>query len=70
MARIEYDDFQFEGRIEASTAKAILVEPTVGTQVWVPRSQIVSQEEIDEGLYVFVVTGWWHSRPDNKEHFY
>lgn len=63
------EDFQFEGRIEASTPKAHLVEPTVGQQVWVPKSQILRKEEVDEGLFVFVVSGWWYNKPDNKEKF-
>lgn len=61
------DDFQFEGRIEHSTAKAWLVDPTVGSQVWVPKSQCRSKTEVDEGLFVFVVSDWWYRK--NKESF-
>lgn len=61
------EDFQFEGRIEVTTGKAYLVDPTVGSQVWVPKSQVRSKTEVDEGLFVFVVSGWWYGK--NKEAF-
>lgn len=50
----------FEGRIEFSTEKAILIDRTIGEQIWVPRRQIVSMEEIDgDGNREFVVTEWF-----------
>lgn len=63
----EEEDFQFEGRVEHSTGKAILVDPTVGTQVWVPRSQITSQESVsDDGVFVFRVTAWWYHKNEDS----
>jgi len=56
-----YDEtVTIEGRIEHTTAKAYLVEPTFGPeQVWLPKSQIVSMSEPDEdGLRVFVISEW------------
>lgn len=54
---------EIEARIETTTAKAYLIEPTMGnkTQVWLPKSQTVSMSEPDEnGLRTFEVTEWWY----------
>ena len=55
---------QLEARIEATTAKAYLIEPTMGAkkQVWLPKSQVVQMGEYDTdtGLREFVVTQWWY----------
>ena len=51
-----------EARIEVTTAKAYLIEPTMGSkkQVWCPKSQIVEMSEPDEnGNRTFEVTEWW-----------
>jgi len=53
----------FEGKIEHATAKAYLVEPTIGEKVWVPKSQCVSMSEPDgEGNRMFTVTEWWFGK--------
>ena len=58
------ETYDFEGKIETATAKAILVVPTMGpAQVWVPKSQIAKQTEPDgEGNIVFTVTAWWYDK--------
>jgi hypothetical protein len=54
---------EFEGRVEVTTAKAYLVEMTLGDQVWVPKSQIRNMTEPDaEGNRMFTVTQWWAER--------
>jgi len=63
------EDFEFEGRIQVTTGKAYLVDPTMGEEVWVPKSQVVNMEEVAKGLFVFRVTGWWYNKPDNKAKF-
>lgn len=53
---------ELEARVETSTAKAYLIEPTMGKvqQVWLPKSQIVGEGEPDEnGNRMFTVTQWW-----------
>jgi hypothetical protein len=53
---------EIEARIETTTAKAYLIEPTMGKvkQVWLPKSQTVEMSEPDEdGNRVFAVTEWW-----------
>lgn len=48
-----------EGRIETTTAKAVLIDLTNGEQVWMPKSQIHSQTKIsDDGLHEFEITEW------------
>lgn len=60
MGRYNKDDpVTFEGCIETSTAKAYLVERTLGGEVWVPKSQILAQEETEPGLYLFTMPKWW-----------
>jgi hypothetical protein len=52
-----------EARIETTTAKAYLIEPTMGNkkQVWCPKSQVVEVSEPDEnGNRTFEVTEWWY----------
>jgi hypothetical protein len=54
------EDETFEARIEYTTAKAHLVELTLGGKYWLPKSQIVHMDEPDiDGNRVFQVTGWW-----------
>lgn len=53
-----------EARIETTTAKAYLIEPTMGAkkEVWMPKSQVVEMSEADEnGLRTFGVTEWWYN---------
>ena len=53
---------EVEARVETTTMKAYLIEPTMGNkdQVWAPKSQVISMTEPDEnGLRVFTVTLWW-----------
>ena len=59
-----------EARIEFTTAKAYLIEPSMGakSQVWLPKSQTVAMSDADEnGLRVFKVTKWWHDRAELNE---
>ena len=54
-----------EARIETTTAKAYLIEPTMSEvkQTWLPKSQVVGMSEPDEnGNYVFTVTVWWANK--------
>ena len=58
---------ELEGRIEVTTAKAYLVEPTMGQkrEVWIPKSQVVSMTDRDEnGNCMFTVTRWWYDRAE------
>jgi hypothetical protein len=52
---------ELEARIEVTTAKAYLIEPTMGKkQVWLPKSQTVSMSDLQEnGMRTFTVTQWW-----------
>ena len=56
--------YDFEGKVEHTTAKALLVLPTMGPeQVWVPKSQLVAMTDPDgNGNRVFTVTEWWWSK--------
>jgi hypothetical protein len=59
-----------EARIEVTTAKAYLIEPTMGTKekVWLPKSQTVQMGEPDEnGNRVFTVTEWWYNQAELGE---
>ena len=51
-----------EGIINFATRKAMLVEPTIGNENWIPRSQVVSMTEMGPGefgtLYMFEVFAW------------
>lgn len=61
---------ELEARIETSTAKAYLIEPTMGMkdQVWLPKSQTVGMSEPDEnGNRVFTVTEWWYQKSELGE---
>lgn len=55
----------FEARVEAETAKAYLVEPTVfgcngkDGMLWMPKSQIIRQDETGKRTYEFTVKEWW-----------
>ena len=58
---------EVEGRIEMTTLKAYLIEPTMGGkgQVWLPKSQMVQMTDPDEnGMRVFTVTKWWYDRSE------
>jgi hypothetical protein len=59
--RPDEDTYDFEGKVEFTTAKAYLVIPTMGpAQVWVPKSQVVNMTDPDgDGNRVFTVTEWW-----------
>lgn len=49
-----------EGKIEAETAKAILIEFTAGPKVWIPKSQLRDRTLRDpqEKLWDFEITEW------------
>jgi hypothetical protein len=51
---------EVEARVETRTAKAVLIEPTgIGpAQCWLPKSQIVSEVEVEPGLFLFTITAW------------
>lgn len=56
---------ELEARVTNSTAKAYLIEPTLGHlwEVWLPKSQVVGETEPDErGLRTFTVTEWWYKK--------
>jgi len=61
---------EVEGRIETSTAKAYLIEPTMSkkTEVWLPKSQTVGMTDPDDnGVRVFTVTQWWYKQSGMEE---
>lgn len=65
----EADPVMFEARVEAETAKAYLVEPTVFTchgkdgMMWMPKSQIVKQTDSGpQRQYEFTVKAWWWNK--------
>ena len=54
-----------EARVEHTTAKAYLIEPTMGKvkQTWLPKSQVVEMSDADEnGNRTFEVTEWWYNQ--------
>lgn len=57
---------EIEARIEHTTAKAYLIEPTMGEkrEVWLPKSQTVQMTECGDGLFLFTVTKWWYDRAE------
>lgn len=64
---VAYDTetYTFEAAIKHATAKALLVEPTIGPdECWIPRSQIREWEAHGESwwlnipLFGFVVSNW------------
>jgi hypothetical protein len=58
---------EVEARVEVTTAKAYLIEPTMGrvSQTWLPKSQVVGMTEADEnGLRTFTVTEWWYGKSE------
>jgi len=62
--------YKFEAKIEVTTAKAYLIEPTMGEkkEVWLPKSQTVSMTEPDEnGNRILEVTLWWYNRAEMDE---
>lgn len=49
----------FEAKVEHATAKAYLIEMTLGGQFWLPKSQVVDMGEPDiDGNRDFTVTLW------------
>lgn len=60
MGRLGDEVICFEGRIEHATAKARLIDMTLGGQVWLPISQTIAMSEPDiDGNREFQVTAWW-----------
>ena len=58
---------EIEASIEVTTAKAYLINPTMGTkrEVWLPKSQVVGITDPDDnGMKVFTVTRWWYDRAE------
>ena len=56
---------EFEAKVEHTTEKAFLIEPTMAAQkqVWLPKSQIAEYGEPDEnGMRYFRVTKWWYDK--------
>lgn len=54
------ETYSFEGKVEYVSAKARLVELTLGGKYWLPKSQTVSMGDPDiDGNREFVVTEWW-----------
>jgi hypothetical protein len=56
---------EVEARVETTTMKAYLIEPTMGAvqQTWLPKSQVVGVTDPDEnGMRVFTVTQWWANK--------
>jgi len=54
--------YEFEARIVFKTAKAYLVEPTVGKKTWLPKSQMVDLFRVgddDDGPFIFHMMEWW-----------
>jgi hypothetical protein len=48
-----------EAKVEHATAKAYLIELTLGGQAWLPKSQVVSMGEPDiDGNRDIIVTEW------------
>jgi hypothetical protein len=62
--------YEFEAKIEVTTAKAYLVHPTIGPeQIWVPKSQIANMSEMDgDGNVMFEVTEWWAMNSEMKDY--
>jgi len=52
------DVVTLEGRKEAETPKAILIEFTNGPTMWCPRSCIVEMVEKDDTV-IFTIKEWW-----------
>lgn len=69
MGRFRDDNTEeFEAKIEHATAKAYLIEMTLGGKYWLPKSQVVDMEEPDaDGNRVFRVTEWWYNRKEPVE---
>ena len=58
---------ELEAKVVTSTAKAYLIEPTLGHkwEVWLPKSQIVGETQPDDnGLRTFTVTEWWYKKSE------
>lgn len=57
--------YNFEARVEYVTAKAYLVELTLGGRYWLPKSQLISMEPSDgDELFLFEVKAWWWNKKD------
>lgn len=47
------------GTIEHATAKALLIDtPSMVAPIWLPKSQIVAQQQIGETEWEFIITEW------------
>ena len=56
------ETYEWEGRIEFQTAKARLVQSTIGAKVWVPKGQTFDLIRIgtdDDGPFLFHTSEWW-----------
>lgn len=56
---------ELEARVEHTTEKAYLIEPTMGSKekVWLPKSQIAEFGDPDaNGIVYFRVTKWWYDK--------
>lgn len=49
---------EIEGTVKHETDAAVLIDTGGDEPVWIPRSQILSEEDGDDGLTVFEITGW------------
>lgn len=60
------DVVTLEGKIEAETPKAFLVEFTAGPKVWIPKSQVREHvlRDREEMLYDFTITEWIAKKND------
>lgn len=69
--RRDDDTEEFEAKIEFTSAKAYLVEMTLGGKYWLPKSQVYRMDEPDgDGNRVFEVSSWWWGKkepvPDDR----
>mgnify|MGYP001083449263 CR=1 FL=1 len=57
--RRDEDTVVIEGKVQHTTAKAWLVELTLGGEVWLPKSQVVNKSDPDfDGNCEFEITEW------------
>lgn len=58
---------QFEATVEFKSAKARLIEMTLGGRYWVPDSQTKDFYPSDfDGNFIFVVSDWWWNIRDKN----
>lgn len=58
----------FEAKVEFTSAKAYLVEMTLGGRYWVPKSQIYAMSDPDiDGNREFTVSDWWFNVKQEAE---